>query len=60
MKERNVAKRPEIDVSRRQLLKGSAAAVCAAGAGAGEALASSSEAVASRLQPRFRRVYLEK
>ena len=45
-------------VSRRQLLKGSAAAVCATGAG--EALAESAEKVALRLQPKFRRVCLEK
>ena len=49
-------------VSRRQLLKGSAAAVCATGAGAvaSGALAESTDKVAARLQPKFRRTYLEK
>ncbi len=50
------------EVSRRQLLKGSAAVVCStgAGAGAGGALAESTDKVAARLQPKFRRVFLEK
>ncbi len=54
--------RKSAQVSRRQLLKGSAAAACATGAGAvaGEALAESADRVAARLQPKFRRVYLEK
>ena len=50
------------EVSRRQLLKGGAAAACATGAGAvaGEALAETTDKVAARLQPKFRRIYLDK